>query len=107
MVEGKIINFPVKPTQKDIMRPERAELIHMLTMLSEEALAYVQRPIAYAHYWTDAHNPDLLTDEDMDRLQLYCVVSNESPAFVRELDRWLDHVRRMERAGILPERATP
>ncbi len=106
MAEGKVINFPVKPPQKDLMRPQRAELIHMLTELSDEAIEFVQRHIAYTYYWTDEHDMSALKEDDMARLRLYCAaVSIESPAFIRELDCWRKHVCRMEEMGALPKRA--
>ncbi len=57
MEENKTIN------QFDPSRT-RVSLIQMLTELSEDALKYVWRPIAYAYYWVDECNQNLLTDVD-------------------------------------------
>lgn len=55
--------------RKDICRA-RQELLEMLSELSDDVLVYVWRPIAYAYYWSDAHNQEILTDEDINRLEL-------------------------------------
>ena len=69
-------------------RQARSVLQEVLSALSDEALAYVWRPIVYAYLWTDAHGHDLMTDDDMRRIGLYGMIANGSPEAVERLDKW-------------------
>ncbi len=89
-----LIRYIIK--QRDMKRA-KAELMKMLSELSNDALKYVWRPIAYAYYWTDEHGEELMTDDDVRRMNLICVVAHESPGYVDKLVRargWLDGCRR-------------
>lgn len=79
-----IIRYIIK--QRDMKRA-KVELMKMLSELSDDALQYVWRPIAYAYYWTDEHGIELLTEDDVNRLNLICVVTHESPEYVNRLVR--------------------
>ncbi len=79
--------------QRDMFRC-RVELMRMFTELSDEALAYVWRPIAYAYFHTDEHNPEVLTSDDMKRMGLIRMTAHGSPEEVDELDSWRVHVAR-------------
>ena len=63
--------------QRDMFRC-RVELMRMFTELSDEALAYVWRPIAYAYFHTDEHNPEVLTSDDMKRMGLIRMTAHGS-----------------------------
>ena len=69
-------------------RQARSVLHEILSDLSDEALAYVWRPIVYAYLWTDAHGHDLMIDDDMYRIGLYGMIANGSPEAVERLDKW-------------------
>ena len=66
--------------QRDTLRA-RMELVRMLTELSDGALEYVWRPIAYAYCLTDEHNVDVMTPEDI------TVVSKTGNYFYIIIDR--------------------
>ena len=68
--------------------PSRSDLINTLSMLSDDALEYVWRPIMYAYLWTDCHGHDQLTDDDMFRMHLSGMIAHGSPEDVKELDVW-------------------
>lgn len=68
----KIIN------QRDMFRA-RVELMRMLTELSDDALEYVWRPIAYAWHHSDQNDPDVMTDDDMKRMLLIIAVAHDKP----------------------------
>lgn len=68
--------------------PSRSDLINTLSMLSDDALEYVWRPIMYAYLWTDCHGHDQLTDDDMFRIQLSGMIAHGSPEEVKSLDVW-------------------
>ena len=68
--------------------PERTRLAQILSELSDEALAYVWRPIVYAYLWTDGHGHDRITDDDMRRINLYEMIAYGSPEAVKRLDKW-------------------
>lgn len=67
--------------KRDMFRA-RVELMRMLTDLSDDALKYVWRPIAYAWHYTDANDPDVMTDEDLDRMRLIVAVANENQGVI-------------------------
>ncbi len=75
----------------------RAELLRMFSELSAEALMYVWRPIVYAYYWTDEHNQDLITIDDINRISLISAVAHDSPELVRALDASRCWIQRTER----------
>lgn len=66
----------------------RSILMKTLSKLSDEALVYVYRPIMYAYLWTDGHEQDRLTDDDMRRIHLFGAITNGSPEAVERLDKW-------------------
>ena len=68
--------------ERDIFRA-RVELMRMLTELSDEALEYVWRPIAYAYYHTDNHDNNVLSDEDVHRILLVISVANDPAEIVQ------------------------
>lgn len=101
MVEGRADSSPVKPveglsglnevfcvqiasTNKSI-ELAREELMEMLSELSDRALEYVWRPIAYAYNWTDDHGMELLSQDDLWRMSLVCAVAHGSPETVDRL----------------------
>lgn len=67
------------------MKKAKEELMKMLADLSDNALQYVWRPIAYAYYMTDDHGIDLLTDEDVNRFGLIISAALGSKAEVEYL----------------------
>ncbi len=71
--------------QCDTLRA-RMELVRMLTELSDGALEYVWRPIAYAYCLTDEHNVEAMTAEDMARFGLIISAADVSPEVVREVN---------------------
>ena len=75
----------------------RSILVKTLLKLSDDALAYVWRPIMYAYLWTDGHGHDRLTDDDMRRMNLSGVIAHGSPKLVETLDRLRLGVERSER----------
>ena len=78
----------------------RSILVKTLLKLSDDALAYVWRPIMYAYLWTDGHGPDRLTDDDMRRMHLSGVIANGSPKVVERLDKWRSAVEWNERKAV-------
>lgn len=74
--------------EKEETTAARSTLVKILSALSDEALAYVWRPIMYAYLWTDCHGHDKLTDDDMRRIHLSGVAANGSPEVVEQLDKW-------------------
>lgn len=66
----------------------RSILENTLSALSDEALVYVYRPIMYAYLWTDGHDHDRLTDDDMRRVHLSGMIAHGSPKAVERLDKW-------------------
>ena len=74
--------------EKEEAAAARSTLVKILSALSDEALAYVWRPIMYAYLWTDGHGQNRLTDDDMRRLHLSGMIANGSPAAVERLDKW-------------------
>ena len=83
----KIIN------QRDMFRA-KVELMRMLTELSDDALKFVWRPIAYAYYFTDDHNADILTGDDVDRLWLIVSTAIDPPEVTHEVSLYQADVRR-------------
>ncbi len=75
----------------------RAELMRMLSELSVTALGYVWQSIAYAYYWTDDHNMDMLTEDDCIRFDLIAAAAHDSPDLVRTLSVGRNWIQRMER----------
>ena len=71
--------------QRDTLRA-RMELVRMLTELSDGALEYVWRPIAYAYCLTDEHNVEAMTPEDMARFGLIISDADISPDVAREVN---------------------
>ena len=80
--------------EKEEATAARSTLVKILSALSDEALAYVWRPIMYAYLWTDGHGQNRLTDDDMRRLHLSGMIANGSPAAVERLDKWRRAVER-------------
>lgn len=70
------------------------KLMEMLSDLSPMSLGYVWRPIVYAYYFTDDHDPDKLTLEDVLRYNLIGAVALDSAedieylAEMRRLHTW-------------------
>lgn len=71
--------------KKRDMKKAKEELLKMLTELSDDGLEYVWRPIAYAYYWTDEHGIELMSKDDMMRINLVCAVAHEPPEVVDRL----------------------
>ena len=90
---GNVIALEKLMQQRNILRV-RTELMWLLTELSDDALEYVWRPIAYAYYWTDHHNPELLSEDDARRFRLIGAATNGSHETVRVMDIF--------RHGLLP-----
>lgn len=67
--------------QRDMFRA-RVELMKMLTELSDDALKYVWRPIAYAWHYTDGNDPDVMADDDLNRMCLVGAVAHESQGVI-------------------------
>ena len=67
--------------QRDMFRA-RVELMKMLTELSDDALKYVWRPIAYAWHYTDNNDPDVMTEDDLNRMCLVGAVANENQGVI-------------------------
>ena len=89
--------------EKEETTAARSTLIKILSALSDEALAYVWRPIMYAYLWTDAHDHDRLTDDDMHRIHLSGIIAHGSPKAVESMDKWClavehDEMRKKVRA---------
>lgn len=78
----------------------RIELIRMLMELTDEALKYVYRPIAYAYLWTDQRDPDRLTEDDLSRIQLIGDVANSSPEVVSRVYRMSCAIHNVELKNI-------
>ena len=76
------------PTTKKEKAAARSILQKTLSELSDEALVYVWRPIMYAYLWTDGHDHDRLTDDDMNRIHLSGMIAHGSPEAVESLDKW-------------------
>ena len=74
--------------EKEKTTAARSTLVKILSALSDEALAYVWRPIMYAYLWTDCHGHDRLTDDDMRRISLSGMIANGSLVAVERLDKW-------------------
>lgn len=75
-----------KIMQKRNMLHARVELMRLLTELSDDALEYVWRPIAYAYYWTDGHDMNILSEDDIKRFHLIVAAAYESSETVRVMD---------------------
>ena len=73
--------------QRDMFRA-RVELMRMLTELSDDALKYVWRPIAYAWHYTDGNDPDVMTDDDVNRMYLVRAVAHDNPYVVSRTCVW-------------------
>lgn len=73
--------------QRDMFQA-KVELMKMLTELSDDALKYVWRPIAYAWYYADSNNPDALTDDDLGRIVLLGSIANDNPYVVSRTCVW-------------------
>lgn len=54
----------------------RKKLLDVFSKLSDDSLEYVWRPVMYAYLWTEQADPDSLTDDDMERIRLYCAIAN-------------------------------
>lgn len=67
--------------QRDMFRA-RVELMKMLTELSDDALKYVWRPIAYAWHYADDNDSDVMTDDDLDRMCLIGAVAHGSQTVI-------------------------
>ena len=113
MVEGRADSSPVKPTgsltglneifcvqiantEKSIARA-REERMEMLSELSDKALAYVWRPIAYAYNWTDGHDTESLSKDDVWRMNLVCAVAHGSPEVIDRIADYRAFLERKER----------
>ena len=82
--------------QRDTYRA-RAELMRMLAELSDDALKYVWRPIAYAWCYTDENDPDGLTRDDLDRITLLGSIAYDNPYVVSRTCVWHKAVLANER----------
>lgn len=71
-----------KIIRKRDMYRARVELMKMLTELSDDAIEYVWRPIAYAWHYTDFNDPDVMTEEDLDRMCLVGAVAHGSQTVI-------------------------
>ena len=80
--------------EREEMATARSILEKTLSVLSDEALVYVYRPIMYAYLWTDGHGHNRLTDDDMRRVHLSGMIAHGSPAAVERLDKWRHAVER-------------
>lgn len=78
----------VATAEKEETTAARSTLVKILSALSDDALAYVWRPIMYAYLWTDGHGHDRLTDDDMRRIHLSGMIAHGSPVAVERLDKW-------------------
>lgn len=74
--------------EKEETTAARSTMVKILSALSDDALAYVWRPIMYAYLWTDGHGHDRLTDDDMRRIGLSGMIAHGSPVAVERLDKW-------------------
>jgi len=63
--------------QHDFSRT-RETLSQMLNELSDEALEYVCRPIWCAYQWTDEHDMDALTEDDVLRFRLIGIAAHDT-----------------------------
>lgn len=79
--------------QRDMFRA-KAELMRMLTELSDDALRLVWRPIVYAYYFTDDHNAMALTGDDVDRLGLISSAAIDPSDVTHEVSLYCSDVRR-------------
>jgi len=70
--------------QHDFSRT-REVLSQMLNELSDTALQYVCRPIWYAYQWTDEHDMEALTDDDVLRFQLIGTAAYDTSETVKTL----------------------
>lgn len=75
-------------TAKEEVTTARSILSKILSELSDDALVCVWRPIMYAYLWTDSHDHDRLTDDDMHRIHLSGMIAHGSPEAVESLDEW-------------------
>lgn len=74
----------------------REKLLDVLSKLNDDSLKYVWRPIMYAYLWTEQADPDSLTDDDMERIELYGAIANAPADDVKQaaqLLRRLDYNR--------------
>ena len=69
----------------------------MLSELSDKALAYVWRPIAYAYNWTDGHGTESLSKDDVWRMSLVCAVAHVSPEVIDRIADYRAFLERKER----------
>ncbi len=72
----------------------RNDLMRMVSALSVDALEYVWKPIVYANFLTDEHNPDALSDEDSERFSLIGSVAHDSLEIVRSINDWKIAIKR-------------
>ena len=74
----------------------KERLIQMLSELSEDALAYVERPILGAYYYSDGRDAARLSNDDVYRFGLIVAAANGSEKLVRLFDmrrRSIDSIR--------------
>lgn len=71
--------------------------MEMLSELSDKALAYVWRPIAYAYNWADENGVELLSEDDVWRMTLVCAVAYGSPETIDRLSSYRAILERNER----------
>ena len=85
---SRFLEAGLATAEKEKATTARSTLVKIISALSDDALAYVWRPIMYAYLWTDGHGHDRLTDDDMHRIQLSGMIANGSPVAVERLDKW-------------------
>lgn len=79
----------------------REKLMDVLSKLNDDSLKYVWRPIMYAYLWTEQADPDSLTDDDMERIQLYGAIANGPADDVKQAAQLL---RRLDRSRMEEQR---
>lgn len=91
---SRFLKAGLSAAEREEISAARSTLLNILAGLSGDALAYVWRPIMYAYLWTDEHDPDRLTPDDLCRLRLSVAIANSSPGEVAQLDAFLHTVQR-------------
>ena len=72
----------------------RRKAMQQLAELSPDVLDYVLKPIEWVYNFTDAHDPDALTDEEHTRYMLICYALHESLQDVQGTLSWAYALRR-------------
>ena len=85
---SRFLKAGLAAAEREEISAARSTLLKILSVLSDDALVCVWRPIMYAYLWTDFHDHDRLTDDDMCRIHLSGVIAHGSPELVERLDKW-------------------